>query len=157
MPRHNIFSFIASDYRRLGYQSRVSHIFKSIFNPSLQIAILIRCVQCSNFVFYPIFRFVTLFFFSVDVGYKVKIGYGLLIPHPIGIVIGAGSVVGRNITIYQGVTIGSKNGHYPKIGNNVTIFCNSVIVGKIKLASGCIVGACKFLDKNLDKKNMVFK
>ncbi|MBU9848521.1 serine O-acetyltransferase, partial [Rahnella aceris] len=66
------------------------------------------------------------------------------IPHPFGVVIGKGVTIGYDCRIYQGVTIGAKleDGiSYPVIGNNVTIYANSVIVGDIIIGNNVIIGA----------------
>lgn len=68
-------------------------------------------------------------------------------PHPIGIVIGKDAEIGENCTIYQNVTIGAKNkaesaeGKYPKIGNNVIIYANSLIIGNLRIGDNSIIGA----------------
>lgn len=65
-------------------------------------------------------------------------------PHAIGIVIGNGSKIGKNVTIYQNVTIGRKDkniSEYPVIEDNVIIYCNSIILGNIKIGKGAIIGA----------------
>ena len=75
------------------------------------------------------------------------IGTGLHIPHPTGIVIGSSVVIGNNCSIYQNVTIGgarigdSKNANHPKIGDNVTIFAGSMILGNITVADNVVVAA----------------
>lgn len=76
-------------------------------------------------------------------------------PHPIGIVIGLNVVIGENCTVYQNVTIGAKsehdagNGIYPQIGNNVTIGCNSVIIGDIKIGDNVKVGASTLVNRDI--------
>ena len=68
-------------------------------------------------------------------------------PHPIGIVIHPDVKIGRNCTIFQNVTIGS--GKYseqnktcvPRIGDNVTIYANAVIIGGIVIGNNVTVGA----------------
>jgi len=76
-------------------------------------------------------------------------------PHPIGIVIGIGVEIGKNCTVYQNVTIGAKsqkdadNGIYPKIGNNVTIGCNAVIIGNIEVGDNVKIGACTLVNCNI--------
>lgn len=51
---------------------------------------------------------------------------------------------GKNLQIYQGVTIG-KNGHgaddLPTIGNNVIIYTNAVVVGKVHIGNNVIISA----------------
>lgn len=67
--------------------------------------------------------------------------------HPFGIVI-AQAGFGNNCRIYQNVTIGGKYGHkskypddYPKIGNNVTIYANSCIIGGISIGDNSVIAA----------------
>ena len=68
-------------------------------------------------------------------------------PHPIGIVIGFKVSMGYDCQIYQNVTIGAKDtanyrtANYPKIGNNVTIYPNTVIIGDISIGDNAIIGA----------------
>lgn len=68
-------------------------------------------------------------------------------PHPIGIVIGFKVEIGYGCEIFQNVTIGTKDtqnfkeGHYPKIGNNVIIYPNSIIIGDIIIGDNVIIGA----------------
>lgn len=72
-----------------------------------------------------------------------KIGNNLILPHPTGIVIGTGVTIGDNVRIYQNVTLGRKNkdkDEYPTIGNNVIIYCNSTIIGNVKIGNNAIIG-----------------
>lgn len=55
--------------------------------------------------------------------------------------------IGKNFTCLQNCTIGAKNlgmNNYedtPCIGNNVTLYANSLIIGKVNIADNVIVGA----------------
>lgn len=68
------------------------------------------------------------------------------LPHPVGIVIGYKVEMGKGCKIYHNVTIGTKdtknfkNGAYPKIGHNVIIFPNSLILGDISIGDNSIIG-----------------
>jgi serine acetyltransferase len=82
------------------------------------------------------------------------------LPHPIGIVIGRGNGVsiGENCVIMQNVTIGIKRlGEVkgPKIGNNVFIGANSVIVGDIDIGDGSTIGANCFIDYTIPNNSKV--
>lgn len=71
------------------------------------------------------------------------IGPNIQFPHPIGIVIGAGVKIGENCIIYQNVTLGRKYkdiAEYPTIGNNVTIYANSVIIGNVRIGNNAVIG-----------------
>lgn len=69
-------------------------------------------------------------------------------PHPVGIVITEKAILGNNCTIYQNVTIGNKNGS-PTLGNNVIIYANSVIIGKINIGDNAIIGAGSIVLKDI--------
>ena len=87
--------------------------------------------------------------------YDANIEDGILFPHPVGIVIGQGVNIGKNCTIYQNVTIGSKNGKYPKIGNNVIIYANSVVVGDITIGDNSIIGAGSVVLKSFPSNSII--
>lgn len=72
---------------------------------------------------------------------------GLYLPHTQGTVIGAFSI-GENATIFQGVTLGSKQLDFeyleinrPQIGDDVVIGSGAKILGGIKVGSGVVVAA----------------
>lgn len=76
-------------------------------------------------------------------------------PHPIGMVVGIGVQIGDNCTIYQNVTIGTKtqfdadNGIYPKLGSNVIVGCNAVIMGNVNIGDNAIVGAGAVVNRDV--------
>ena len=78
-------------------------------------------------------------------------------PHPLGIVIGAHVKIGSNCTIYQNVTLGASQHpdhkinpkNYPRIGNNVTIYPSSVIIGNIEIGDDSIIGANSFVNTDI--------
>lgn len=75
---------------------------------------------------------------------KAAIGGGLYLPHPVGVVIGDGVSIGKRASIYQNVTFGSRASGakaYPVVGNRVTVFANSVVVGAITIADDVVIGA----------------
>ena len=68
----------------------------------------------------------------------------LRLAHPYGIFISGDVILGRNVTVFQGVTIGSKrNGRRagsPVIGDDVCIFPNAVVIGRITIGAGAVIG-----------------
>lgn len=70
--------------------------------------------------------------------------------HLVGVVISRAARIGKNCTIYQNVTIGSRDfatgdgknqEMYPEIGDNVTIYAGAVIVGPVKVGDNAVIGA----------------
>lgn len=65
-----------------------------------------------------------------------------ILPHGFhGIHISREAKIGNNCTIYQGVTIGSSKNGAPKIGDNVFIGANAVLIGGITIGNNVKIGA----------------
>lgn len=68
----------------------------------------------------------------------------LRMAHPYGIIIAGNVSLGRNVTVFQGVTIGSKRdgrrAGSPVIEDDVCIFPNAVVIGQITIGVGAIIG-----------------
>ena len=93
---------------------------------------------------------------SIDIGPQLTVGSSLVLPHPTCLVLGSGVRIGDKVTIYQGTTIGVKNGGYPVIEDEVTIFPGAIIVGAITVGRGAVIGAATFVDKDVPD-NTVFR
>ncbi len=90
---------------------------------------------------------------GIDIHPGAKIGDHFTIDHGTGVVIGATSIIGNNVKLYQGVTLGAKSfpldddgnpikgiPRHPIIGNNVVIYSNATILGRITIGEGATVG-----------------
>ena len=68
-------------------------------------------------------------------------------PHPVGIVIHPDVKIGKNCTIFQNVTIGkgkyieANKSDVPIVGNNVTIYANSILANGIRVGNNVTIGA----------------
>ena len=83
----------------------------------------------------------------------------LRMPHPFAIQLNKNTELGNNITIYQNCTVGSaqfgnKIGT-PIIGDNVIIYPNSVIIGKIRIGDNAIIAAGSVVIKDVEKNTVV--
>ena len=69
------------------------------------------------------------------------VGIGLSIPHPSGITISSRQI-GKNFKVYQNTTVGNKKPGTPppKIGDDVTLFAQSSIIGNITVGDGVVIG-----------------
>lgn len=88
---------------------------------------------------------VSRFFTGIEIHPGAKIGRRLFIDHGMGIVIGETCTIGDNVTIYQGVTLGGtgkeSGKRHPDIGDNVLIAAGSKVLGNIKVGNNVNVGA----------------
>lgn len=87
--------------------------------------------------------------FGVTISHQAKIGQNVQFKHPIGVVVGRGAVIGDNVAIFQNVTIGGKQGKFPSIGKNTTIYANSSICGPISIGSDVIIGIGSVVVKDI--------
>ena len=80
---------------------------------------------------------------------RCVIGKGLLGIHPFSTIINALSI-GNNFIVRNNITIGSDNeGGRPIIGDNVVIYVNSCVFGKIKIGNNVVIGAGTVLKKSV--------
>jgi serine O-acetyltransferase len=90
---------------------------------------------------------------GVSIPHYTEIGSGLFLPHPNSIVVNSLAVIGKNCTICHGVTIGSANRGKkkgcPVIGDEVYISPGAVIIGKVKVGNGVIIGANSVVSEDL--------
>ena len=89
---------------------------------------------------------------GVDIHPAAKIGEYFCFDHGTGIVIGATAVIGKHVVLYQGVTLGARNFKYdqdgipmdiprhPILEDNVTVYSNTSILGRVRIGHDTIVG-----------------
>ena len=78
--------------------------------------------------------------YSLDLG-DTKIGPGLLIWHGDGTFVSADEI-GKNCTIWHQVTIGRLNMEHPTtIGNNVTVYAGAKVLGRVKVGDNVTIAA----------------
>lgn len=94
--------------------------------------------------------------YCIDLPFQTKIGAGLKLNHSYGIVVNADAIIGENFYLGHNVTIGS-NGpkNVPVIGNNVTIFTGSVVIGNVSIGDNVVVGACSLVFKDIPNNTIV--
>lgn len=98
---------------------------------------------------------------GIDIHPGASIGDYFSIDHGTGVVIGETCIIGKHVTIYQGVTLGAKNfsldseGHpinlprHPIIEDNVTIYSNASVLGRITIGHDSVIGGNIWITHNL--------
>lgn len=95
--------------------------------------------------------------YGLHISVKAQIGLGLELRHVNGVVIGEGVIIGENAVIYQQVTLGGQNlgdnkkGNYPIVGDNVTFFAGSKVIGAVQIGSNSIIGANSVVIGNVEE------
>ncbi|MFI3270141.1 MAG: serine acetyltransferase [Rikenellaceae bacterium] len=106
---------------------------------------------------------------GIDIHPGATIGAYFAIDHGTGVVIGETTIIGENVVVYQGVTLGARgfrfdeNGNalnlprHPIIEDNVRIYSNSSILGRITIGEGAVIGGNMWIDKDVAPHTSIVK
>ncbi len=99
---------------------------------------------------------------GIDIHPGARIGERFFIDHGTGVVIGETSIIGNNVRIYQGVTLGAKSfpldehgnpikgiDRHPIVEDDVTIYSNATILGRVTLGKGSVIGGNVWLTRSV--------
>lgn len=104
---------------------------------------------------------------GIDIHPGATIGDAFSIDHGTGVVIGETAIIGRNVRLYQGVTLGARsfkldeNGNpintprHPIIEDNVVIYSNTTVLGRITIGANSIVGGNLWLTSSIAPNSKV--
>lgn len=107
---------------------------------------------------------------GIDIHPGASIGHHFTIDHGTGVVIGATCIIGNNVKLYQGVTLGAKsfpldeNGNpikgiprHPILEDDVVVYSNATILGRITVGRGSTVGANIWVTENMEPNTKKYK
>ncbi len=122
-----------------------------LVNPSMHAAILIRLSNASPEWLSWLWRNLLIWKHRTDIGHRVRIGPGMRLPHPFGLVIAPEVTIGSGFLVYHNVTIGvdQKRPGVPVIGDDVTIYSGSHVVGPIRVGDRVRVGANAYVAQDV--------
>lgn len=99
---------------------------------------------------------------GIDIHPAATIGSHFTIDHGTGVVIGATSILGDYVKLYQGVTLGAKSfpldehgspikgiERHPILEDNVIVYSNSTILGRITIGHDSIIGGNVWVTKDI--------
>jgi serine O-acetyltransferase len=105
---------------------------------------------------------------GIDIHPGAQIGESFFIDHGTGVVIGETCVIGRHVRLYQGVTLGAKSfpldaeGHpikgnprHPVVEDDVIIYSNATILGRITLGKGSAIGGNVWLTRSVPPGSVI--
>lgn len=94
--------------------------------------------------------------YCVDLSYKTNIGPGLKMNHCYCTIVNIRATIGEHVYIAHNVTIGSNTpAKVPTIGNNVTIFPGSIIIGDVTIGDNVVIGAGSLVVKDIPANTIV--
>lgn len=100
---------------------------------------------------------------GIDIHPQAEIDESFCIDHGTGVVIGATSIIGKNVKLFQGVTLGAKSfpldesgnpikgiPRHPILEDNVVIYSNASILGRITVGNGSVIGGNVWVTQNVE-------
>lgn len=113
-------------------------------------------------LFYRFFYQVVIeWILGIEIPWDTKIGKNIQLQHGVGLVVNHETIIGENCVLRNSTTIGNKklaDGSYsaaPKIGNNVDIGANVVIIGAITIGDNAVIGAGSVVVKDVPEGAVV--
>ncbi|WP_395059667.1 hypothetical protein [Flavobacterium sp.] len=97
---------------------------------------------------------------SCEIYFNNEIAEGFYLIHGEGTVIGSRNKIGKGFKIHQGCTIGHKKngeGNGNVIGDNVTMYCNSSIIGELKIGDNVVVGGHVMVHNDVQDNTIVIQ
>lgn len=106
---------------------------------------------------------------GIDIHPGATIGEYFSIDHGTGVVIGETCIIGNHVALYQGVTLGAKSFKYDEDGNmlnvprhpiiedNVTVYSNSSILGRITIGHDSIIGGNIWLTNDVPPHSKILQ
>ncbi len=107
---------------------------------------------------------------GIDIHPAAEIGHHFTIDHGTGVVIGATCIIGDRVKLYQGVTLGAlsfpldSNGNpikgiprHPILGNDVIVYSNATILGRITIGDRSVIGANRWVTENIAPDSKIYK
>ena len=104
---------------------------------------------------------------GIDIHPGATIGDYFAIDHGSGVVIGKTTIIGSHVKIYQGVTLGAKSfsvddegnladiPRHPIIGDNVVIYSNASVLGRITIGARSVIGGNVWLTHSVPEDSVI--
>ena len=107
---------------------------------------------------------------GIDIHPAAQIGHHFTIDHGTGVVIGATCGMGNNVGEYRGVPLGAlsfpldEKGNpikgiprHPILGNDVIVYSNATILGRITIGDRSVIGANRWVTDNIAPDTKIYK
>lgn len=103
---------------------------------------------------------------GIDIHPGARIGRHFFIDHGTGVVVGETTIIGERVRLYQGVTLGGDPDttggsgrhdvlRHPVIGDDVVIYANATILGRVQIGAGSRIGGNVWLRQDVPPGSLV--
>ena len=130
-----------------------------LFTPGFRYTVLLRKTKAARGLSRLFWRLILRHYqvrYGLQIPIQTSIGRGFRIVHFGAIVVNPAAEVGDNFNIAQGAVIGyapprrgQSEGGSPKIGNNVCVGANAIVIGKISIGDYCVIAPGAFVNQDM--------
>lgn len=150
------------DYYRMSgnkYHSRIKNMVELLFDHRLKYMLLWRKFKKGHNPITRIRMYRISKKYGIESSTSAKIGRGLYLGHPYNITVAGEAELGNNVNLHKGCTIGRENRGKrvgaPKIGNNVYIGINAVVVGNIRVGNDVLIAPNSYVNFDIPDHSIV--
>ncbi|OKH54926.1 serine acetyltransferase [Calothrix sp. HK-06] len=157
----NIINYIFQDWQTNKDSSAKTRFALAFFRSAQIIKELPALVKIFAKVYCNLYIFVVEWILGIELPSDTQVGKNLKLLHGVGLVVNHYSTIGDNCTLRHNTTIGNKklaDGSFsacPKIGNNVDIGSNVVIIGAVTIGDNAVIGAGSVVVKDVPENAVV--
>jgi putative colanic acid biosynthesis acetyltransferase WcaB len=147
----NPFSFIFQDWTA-NERNGKGRLVLAMFRMAQWLTALPQPVRVLGVPYFVFYRVLVEWVLGIELRRTTRVGSGLALYHGQGLVVNDHTVIGSNCTLRHNTTIGHKSRggtDCPRIGNNVDIGPNCVILGAITVGDNAVIGAGSVVVKDV--------
>lgn len=154
-------SYILQDWQANKDTSLKSRLILVMFRLAQSLEKLPSYLRLLSIIYHYFYLLVVDWLLGIDLPETTQIGKNLSIQHGHALVINKETIIGTNCILRNSTTIGHKklaDGSYsasPKIGDNVDIGANVVIIGSITVGNNAVIGAGSVVVKDVPENAVI--
>jgi putative colanic acid biosynthesis acetyltransferase WcaB len=154
-------TYIFQDWQVNTETSFKSRFVLLMFRTAQIVGQLPRPFSLFSIFFRGLYQLLAEWVLGVDLPWDTQVGPNLQLQHGVGLVVNHYTIIGANCILRQSTTIGNKKlpdgscSNSPKIGNNVEIGANVVILGSITIGDNAVIGAGSVVVKDVPEGAVV--
>ncbi|NJM71704.1 MAG: serine acetyltransferase [Scytonema sp. RU_4_4] len=157
----NFINYILQDWQVNQVTNFKSRFILLMFRSAQVIGHLPRPLSLFSTFYRALYQLLIEWILGVELPWNTQVGPNLKLLHCQGLVVNHETIIGMNCTLRHATTIGNKMlqdgtaSGSPKIGNNVEIGCNVVIIGPITVGDNAVIGAGSVVVKDVPHHTVV--
>lgn len=151
----NFITYILQDWQVNKETSLKSRLILVLFRSAQLFGRLPMPFSLFSIFFRVLYQVVAEWVLGVDLPWDTQVGPNLQLQHGVGLVVNHYTIIGANCILRQSTTIGNKKlpdgscSDSPRIGNNVEIGANVVVLGAITIGDNAVIGAGSVVVKDV--------